>query len=102
MSATAVSLQPALRDVVHPQFHQNNFSVEKFIKNELGLKLDKGALAACWDVLYLADALGRRADMSACVDAGRLPAGTATLSFETYRSISFELPTGEADAYTSP
>ena len=31
-----------LRDVVRPQFHQNNFAQELFIKNELGLKLDKG------------------------------------------------------------
>ena len=31
-----------LRDVVRPQFHQNNFIQELFIKNELGLKLDKG------------------------------------------------------------
>ena len=31
-----------LRDIVRPQFHQNNFVQELFIKNELGLKLDKG------------------------------------------------------------
>ena len=31
-----------LRDIVRPQFHQNNFAQELFIKNELGLKLDKG------------------------------------------------------------
>jgi cleavage and polyadenylation specificity factor subunit 4 len=31
-----------LRDIVRPQFHQNNFSQELFIKNELGVKLDKG------------------------------------------------------------
>jgi hypothetical protein len=32
----------ALRDIIHPQFHQNNFPEEVFIKNELGIKLDKG------------------------------------------------------------
>ena len=32
-----------LRDIIRPQFHQNNFAEESFIKNELGLKLDKGA-----------------------------------------------------------
>lgn len=32
-----------LRDIIRPQFHQNNFVQELFIKNELGLKLDKGA-----------------------------------------------------------
>jgi hypothetical protein len=34
----------ALRDVINPQFHQNNFPAEAHIKNELGLKLDKGSL----------------------------------------------------------
>lgn len=32
----------ALRDVINPQFHQNNFPAETHIKTELGLKLDKG------------------------------------------------------------
>lgn len=32
----------ALRDVIHPQFHQNNFPAESYIKTELGVKLDKG------------------------------------------------------------
>ena len=32
----------ALRDIIHPQFHQNNFPAEQYIKSELGLKLDKG------------------------------------------------------------
>lgn len=31
-----------LRDIIRPQFHQNNFAEEAFVKNELGLKLDKG------------------------------------------------------------
>ena len=31
-----------LRDIVNPQFHQNNFPEELFIKTELGIKLDKG------------------------------------------------------------
>ncbi|KAF8974016.1 hypothetical protein BDZ97DRAFT_1647887 [Flammula alnicola] len=31
----------ALRDVINPQFHQNNFPAEVHIKTELGLKLDK-------------------------------------------------------------
>lgn len=34
----------ALRDVIHPQFHQNNFPAENYIKTELGVKLDKGWL----------------------------------------------------------
>lgn len=32
----------ALRDVIHPQFYQNNFPAETYIKTELGIKLDKG------------------------------------------------------------
>lgn len=32
-----------LRDIINPQFHQNNFPEELFIKQELGIKLDKGA-----------------------------------------------------------
>ena len=31
-----------LRDIVRPQFHQKNFAQELFVKNDLGLKLDKG------------------------------------------------------------
>ncbi|KEP53687.1 ADP-ribosylglycohydrolase [Rhizoctonia solani 123E] len=31
---------PALADVVHPDFHQVNSTVELYIKNQLGLKLD--------------------------------------------------------------
>jgi cleavage and polyadenylation specificity factor subunit 4 len=38
----------ALRDIVNPQFHQNNFPEELYIKNELGIRLDKGN-----DTLYL-------------------------------------------------
>ncbi|KAL0072054.1 RNA-binding component of cleavage and polyadenylation factor [Marasmius tenuissimus] len=39
---TAVAGPSFLRDVVNPQFHQNNFNAEAFAKGELGLKLDKG------------------------------------------------------------
>ena len=31
-----------LRDILAPDFHQINFSIENFIKNELKIKLDKG------------------------------------------------------------
>ncbi|KAF8237759.1 hypothetical protein L208DRAFT_1388677 [Tricholoma matsutake] len=30
-----------LRDVINPQFYQNNFPAEVYVKNELGIKLDK-------------------------------------------------------------
>jgi hypothetical protein len=32
----------ALRDLINPQFHQNNFPEELYVKNELGIRLDKG------------------------------------------------------------
>lgn len=31
-----------LRDILDPQFHQNNSNVETYVKTELGIKLDKG------------------------------------------------------------
>ena len=31
-----------MRDIVDPQFHQNNFPEELYIKNELNIRLDKG------------------------------------------------------------
>ncbi len=36
----------ALRDIVDPQFHQNNFPEELYIKNELNIRLDKGVAPA--------------------------------------------------------
>jgi hypothetical protein len=43
MSTGTATLPPQVRDIIRPQFHQHNFTAEKFIKHELGLKLDKGA-----------------------------------------------------------
>ncbi len=40
---TTTTLAP-LQDIISPKFHQNNFVEEAFVKNELGIKLDKGAL----------------------------------------------------------
>jgi len=42
MASNPLAGPSALRDIVHPQFHQNNFTEELYIKSELGLKLDKG------------------------------------------------------------
>lgn len=39
----ATTIPLPVRDIISPQFHQNNFSEEAFVKNELGIKLDKGA-----------------------------------------------------------
>ena len=41
-SMTTAALPTALQDIISPKFHQNNFSEESYIKNELGIKLDKG------------------------------------------------------------
>lgn len=38
----------ALRDLINPQFHQNNFPEEVYIKNELGIRLDKGTIIHLW------------------------------------------------------
>lgn len=48
MSLSATASNPLagpspLRDIIRPQFHQNNFTEELYVKNELGIKLDKGA-----------------------------------------------------------
>jgi cleavage and polyadenylation specificity factor subunit 4 len=32
-----------LKDIINPQFHQNSFPTEAYIKSDLGIKLDKGA-----------------------------------------------------------
>ncbi len=37
-----LSVPTGLKDIIQPQFHQTNFFEESFIKNELGIKLDKG------------------------------------------------------------
>ena len=41
--ANPLGVHSPLRDIINPQFHQNNFVVEDFIKTNLGIKLDKGA-----------------------------------------------------------
>lgn len=41
MATNPLAAPSALRDVINPQFHQNNFPAEFFAKAELGLKLDK-------------------------------------------------------------
>ena len=45
--ANSMDLDPllsssTLRDAIRPQFHQVVLKVEPYIKNELGIKLDKG------------------------------------------------------------
>lgn len=36
----------ALKDIINPQFHQNSFPAEFYIKSELGIKLDKGTFTS--------------------------------------------------------
>lgn len=42
-----------LKDLIQPQFHQNNFPEELYIKNDLGLKLDKGEFYLVYQVSSL-------------------------------------------------
>ncbi|RXW24746.1 hypothetical protein EST38_g1102 [Candolleomyces aberdarensis] len=42
MATNPLAAPSALKDVINPQFHQNNFPAEFFAKTNLGLKLDKG------------------------------------------------------------
>lgn len=39
---TTVANSLALKDIINPQFHQNNFPAELYVKSQLGIKLDKG------------------------------------------------------------
>ncbi|KAJ7631005.1 hypothetical protein FB45DRAFT_917190 [Roridomyces roridus] len=41
MATSPLVAPSSLRDAVHPQFHQNNFPAEIYIKTDLGIKLDK-------------------------------------------------------------
>lgn len=40
---TTTTLSTNLQDIISPKFHQNNFAEELYIKNDLGIKLDKGS-----------------------------------------------------------
>lgn len=45
-----------LKDIVNPQFHQNSFPAESYIKVDLGIKLDKGISSAspsCLKLIHL-------------------------------------------------
>jgi cleavage and polyadenylation specificity factor subunit 4 len=42
MTSNPLAGPSALRDIINPQFHQNNFPAEIYAKAELGIKLDKG------------------------------------------------------------
>ncbi|KAG6333658.1 hypothetical protein ID866_5428 [Astraeus odoratus] len=73
----------ALKDLIQPQFHQNNFQEELFVKNELGLKLDKGK--------YL----------SIIPEFNRMPPGPTSLSSTTYHPFFAELPATKTAPHTS-
>lgn len=74
---------PTLSDVVHPDFHQVNSTVEIYIKNQLGLKLDTGKFLL--HKIYSPDLLlYRRANLPTRIDTRRLSARTSSLSFEAY------------------
>ena len=49
---TTTTLSTGLQDIISPKFHQNNFEEELYIKNDLGIKLDKGLLLTPPCTLY--------------------------------------------------
>lgn len=42
VTMTTTTLTTTLQDIISPKFHQNNFLEEQHVKNDLGIKLDKG------------------------------------------------------------
>jgi len=86
-----------LKDLIQPQFHQNNFSEELYIKNELGLKIDKGESN---QVLVMLSSMlttpRRRSDLPTVSKLDRMPIGTASLSAPTYNPILAQFPASKA------
>ena len=52
---TTTTLTTSLQDIISPKFHQNNFAEELFVKNELGIKLDKGLYAGPFPCMLYSD-----------------------------------------------
>lgn len=93
----------ALRDVISPQFHQNNFPAETHIKADLGLKLDKGhnplsALANSLLTYYIDDQICRLALTPAGCPLGPLhcPLRHTTPSVQNFQPPR-QLPTHPRD-----
>ena len=95
-TASPLAGPSALRDVIHPQFHQNNFPAEVHIKVELGVKLDKGIRSSLTHFISYSNTLPRRANMSPSFDACRVPVGAPSLPFATHNAFRFELSTAKA------
>jgi cleavage and polyadenylation specificity factor subunit 4 len=64
MTTNPLAAPSALKDVINPQFHQNNFPAEFFAKSELGLKLDKGVRDTT--IIVSSQALTRTLDDQIC------------------------------------
>lgn len=81
----------SLRDIVRPQFHQVNLTAESFVKDKLGVKLDKGLGSH----LLLNDSTqlrGRRSDMPIGSYTVRVSSWSAALSTSPYTAVCPEFP----------
>lgn len=85
----------ALKDLIQPQFHQNNFSEELYIKNELGLKIDKGE-SNLLAMLLQCSRPRRRSDLPIVSKLDRMSIGTASLSASTYNPVFAQFPAAKA------
>ena len=103
---TTAALPIALQDIVSPKFHQNNFSEESFIKNELGIELDKGtpSPSLCGPPFVTPrrcqtdrrnEPPARRPDLPAVAHAGRLPPRPPPLSAAAHAAVRAELPASQ-------
>lgn len=98
---TTTTIAP-LQDIISPKFHQNNFAEEFYVKNDLGVKLDKGAHTAYAVVVWPSSPFHpRRPDMQTVAHSDRLPIGTVALPSEAHHTLGAELPATEATAYPS-
>ncbi|KAJ3490578.1 hypothetical protein NLI96_g1357 [Meripilus lineatus] len=90
----------ALRDIIRPQFHQNNFEEEKFVKHELGVKLDRGMTllpAYNYDCSY---AVGRRSNLPSRRFSWLSPR-SPSLSSKTHATFGPKFSTPEATPHPS-
>ena len=97
---TTTTLSAPLQDIISPKFHQNNFVEEVYVKNDLGIKLDKGThgLTSVVDGLTPPH---RRPDMQAGTLSDGLSFGSSTLSIKTHHALRPELSAPQATPHPS-
>lgn len=97
-AANPLVVSSALKDIISPQFHQNSFPAESYIKSDLGIKLDKGLPHS----LSLASCLhrSRRPDLQALPHSRGLSSRPSPLSATTYYTFNTEFSAPETTANT--